>query len=349
MHDTTFVNGHGSARWGKGPGAEAAAEVWQTPMTARTVALNLNSSASMANTAERVWKRSEIAERIIAGENLVIYQGQVLRIPVSWLNSHPGGALAILHYVGRDATDEIEAFHAAPALRLVQIYAAGIVEMSPQEGWSPLLPPIASGWMRRLDAHSLQQPWERTADVEHSSVSKESEKNPLQFTSRNYAPSEILLVEKSDKSVPSNAIQSGPTLDTISPPTTSLSLAAQTRHAKAFRELHSRIEAAGLYKTPYLRGYGVEVVRYVALAVGCAAAYRYQWWLTSAILLGLFWHQVTFTVHDLGHMGVTHDWTLDRFIGMSIASWIGGLSISWWVDVSSRASFRPKLSRKFSS
>jgi hypothetical protein len=45
------------------------------------------------------------------------------------------------------------------------------------------------------------------------------------------------------------------------------------------------------------------------------------------------WHQLVFTVHDLGHMGVTHNWTIDRLLAILIADFIGGLSIGWWVEV----------------
>jgi len=44
------------------------------------------------------------------------------------------------------------------------------------------------------------------------------------------------------------------------------------------------------------------------------------------------WHQLVFTVHDLGHMGVTHDWAWDRAMAIFCADFIGGLSIGWWVD-----------------
>jgi hypothetical protein len=39
-------------------------------------------------------------------------------------------------------------------------------------------------------------------------------------------------------------------------------------------------------------------------------------------------------VHDAGHTGVTGDWWWDRVIGMTVASYIGGLSVGWWCDVS---------------
>lgn len=43
---------------------------------------------------------------IAQGGIIVIFEDYVLRLD-SWLEKHPGGRLAILHMVGKDATDEI--------------------------------------------------------------------------------------------------------------------------------------------------------------------------------------------------------------------------------------------------
>lgn len=49
----------------------------------------------------------EAVDAMIAkGDIIVIFQDNVLRLN-SWLSKHPGGRLAILHMVGRDATEEI--------------------------------------------------------------------------------------------------------------------------------------------------------------------------------------------------------------------------------------------------
>ncbi len=45
---------------------------------------------------------------VAAGHTIVIFEDMVLRLD-SWLDKHPGGRLAILHMVGKDATDEIKA------------------------------------------------------------------------------------------------------------------------------------------------------------------------------------------------------------------------------------------------
>lgn len=44
---------------------------------------------------------------IADGRTIVILDEMVLRLD-GWMGKHPGGQLAILHMVGRDATDEIK-------------------------------------------------------------------------------------------------------------------------------------------------------------------------------------------------------------------------------------------------
>lgn len=57
---------------------------------------------------DRVWSPREVEGLIADGSTIVIFQDHVLKLD-SWLDRHPGGRLAILHMVGRDATDEIMA------------------------------------------------------------------------------------------------------------------------------------------------------------------------------------------------------------------------------------------------
>jgi delta8-fatty-acid desaturase len=51
----------------------------------------------------------DIKRQIAQGEPIVIHEGYVLHLG-EWINRHPGGRLAILHMVGRDATDEINMY-----------------------------------------------------------------------------------------------------------------------------------------------------------------------------------------------------------------------------------------------
>lgn len=55
---------------------------------------------------DRVLTEDVVDAMIANGDTIVVFQDHVLRLN-SWLSHHPGGSLAILHMVGRDATNEI--------------------------------------------------------------------------------------------------------------------------------------------------------------------------------------------------------------------------------------------------
>ncbi|KAF5364938.1 hypothetical protein D9758_008084 [Tetrapyrgos nigripes] len=243
--------------------------------------------------------RDDISSRILQGQHILIYNRHVLRVPSSWLSAHPGGDLAILHFVGRDATNEIDAFHAD--VDLIRRFSIG--QLEGDQPWQALLPPIAAGWSQKDDQ------WLSSASKFHPDSTQ------------------VLLVAKD-----SPAIGIAPTLDAITPPPATLSLQVQHQHAEAYKRLHKRITDAGLYRTPYLSGYGPEFLRYISLAAISVYAFQTGWIVISAVTLGLLWHQLMFFAHDLGHMGVTHNWNYDRLISIFIADFIGGLSIGWWVD-----------------
>jgi delta8-fatty-acid desaturase len=98
---------------------------------------------------------------------------------------------------------------------------------------------------------------------------------------------------------------------------------------RKYRELEKRIRAEGLYNCNYW-AYGRECTRYVGLFIGCMLCLHYGWYKTSALLLGCFWHQLVFSAHDAGHMGITHNFQVDTCIGIFIADFCGGLSLGWW-------------------
>lgn len=262
-----------------------------------------------------LWSRQHIADRILKGENLVIYRNQLIRIPPNWLEEHPGGSIAILHFVGRDASDEIEAFHSDTALQRLVKHSIGDVQVG-EEGWCPLLPPIAAGWVRKVTPAGSK--WHREADPMHSD-------HESHFTST----SQVLLVKRGHPDTSAD-----PSIADLTPPPTKLSLKVQTAHSKAYKALHQRITEAGLYQTQYIAGYGPEIIRYTSLFIVAFVAYHFGWFKTAALFHGFLWHQLVFTAHDLGHVGVTHNWVIDRILGIIIANFMGGLSISWWTKVS---------------
>ncbi|GJC81531.1 fatty acid desaturase [Colletotrichum tofieldiae] len=55
----------------------------------------------------RIITPREVEGMIADGRTVVILDEMVLRLD-GWLDKHPGGKLAIMHMIGRDATDEIK-------------------------------------------------------------------------------------------------------------------------------------------------------------------------------------------------------------------------------------------------
>ena len=53
--------------------------------------------------------RGQIEAMIADGWTVIIVDGDVLRLD-AWLKYHPGGEKTIMHMVGRDATDEVNAY-----------------------------------------------------------------------------------------------------------------------------------------------------------------------------------------------------------------------------------------------
>jgi sphingolipid 8-(E)-desaturase len=265
--------------------------------------------------------RESIAARILDGELLFILNGHLIRVPQQWLSAHPGGALTILHFVGRDATDEVQAYHPKHVLEKMRAFSQGPVQLS-GDGWVPLLPPICTGWIRKLSPDGSFH-WHNEATPDRS---------------ENAPSSQILLVKKLDAS-----LASGPSLASIQPPPTTLSLKTQSQHSAAYKQLHKRVVAAGLYQTRYISGYGPEVARYIFFSLSSYLLYQRHLFFLSAGFLGVLWHQLVFTCHDLGHVGVTHSWHRDRLIAIFLADFVGGISIGWWVHVCPflRISYRP--------
>lgn len=276
--------------------------------------------SNIMGVATPAWTREQVAARILAGETIIILRDKVVRVPQAWLASHPGGSLAILHFVGRDASDEVEAFHSDETLKRMRAHIVGTLDVG-ETGWTPLVPPITTGWVRRLGKNGSPE-WHNEA----------SEMRPTEDTELSPA-SQILLVKKREQGAGS-ADTEGPALANLELPPTRLSAKVAAQHSNAYKTLHKRVVDAGLYDTPYITGYGPEIIRYTLLAACSALAYRRDWLVVSAVLLGMFWQQLTFFAHDLGHNGVTHNWTYDRILGIFIADLVGGLSIGWWVDVS---------------
>lgn len=57
---------------------------------------------------EVVLSRNQVESMIADGKTVIILDNKVLMVD-AWLKYHPGGDKVIMHMVGRDATDEVNA------------------------------------------------------------------------------------------------------------------------------------------------------------------------------------------------------------------------------------------------
>lgn len=96
-----------------------------------------------------------------------------------------------------------------------------------------------------------------------------------------------------------------------------------------YRDLHDRIKTEGYYACRYGE-YAKELARYLSIFALFIVTLRAEWYMTSAGLLGLFWHQIMFTAHDAGHQGISHNFIIDTLVGIFIADLCCGLSMGWW-------------------
>ena len=130
--------------------------------------------------------RPEIALRIAGGEILVIHLPLVYRVPTAWLDLHPGRDKAILHYVGRDASNEIEAYHAGKTIhQRMRRWVVGKVETD-DDGWRDMVPPIQlSMWPPPVPVILISPATPNKSDIENaeneSNEKKAEDEAPLRL------------------------------------------------------------------------------------------------------------------------------------------------------------------------
>ncbi|KAK4613885.1 Delta 8-(E)-sphingolipid desaturase [Fulvia fulva] len=296
---------------------------------------------------DTVLTRRKIESLIAEGRKIVIVNGTVLKVD-AWLPYHPGGDKALLHMVGRDATNEVKAFHSVETQQFMQKYRIGKIEGQ----WKDFLPPIQGGVFRRVEEQDSSTTVESDGDTERDSSSHSSSSEPSPI----FEPAERLSdslrkrrssVAASDSSatsletlaigepaVGSNKVATGDErtkqerqrdLDTFP----SLDPATQASIIEKYKLLDQRLRDDGLYNCNYT-AYLFEAMRYSFLAFMAYFFLQKSWYALSGLFLGMMWHQLVFTVHDAGHMGITHNFHVDSCIGIFIADFLGGLSCCWW-------------------
>ncbi|KAM0747773.1 fatty acid/sphingolipid desaturase [Meredithblackwellia eburnea MCA 4105] len=238
--------------------------------------------------------RSEVATRIASGELLVIHLPYLYKIPLSWLQLHPGRDLAILHYVGRDASNEIEAYHTGKTVaeRMVK-WICGRVEVG-EDGWRDMVPPIMlSNRVREDEDYWRSGRGKLTAEMVDPPL-VEGEELPL-------TPAYQHHLRQSHRKL------------------------GQRLHALGYDKTPRFLAGYAYVLCIYVALFCLWVYLY------CRATTTFDYVLT-AIAMGAWWHQITFAAHDAGHTHITGDWFTDKIVGGFVADFLGGLSIGWWCD-----------------
>lgn len=285
---------------------------------------------------DKIFTRREIEGLIADGRKIIILDGQVIKAD-AWIPFHPGGDKAVLHMVGRDGTDEIRALHSSETQTFMQKFVIGRV----QGRWDNFVPPIQGGLFRKMEAEQDEDVTKEEVVTESmSSSSSTGSSSPIFDTvdasnirrrraaSTSSVSSMSLTEEKPSQPLSMDDITAEKIATDLSiyP---SLSHISQDSIISKYRALDLELRAAGLYDCPY-SAYAYECARYSLLFSLFAISLHYSQFALAGLFLGLFWHQLVFTAHDAGHMGITHSFHIDTCIGIFIADFLGGLSIGWW-------------------
>ncbi|KAK3899536.1 fatty acid desaturase-domain-containing protein [Staphylotrichum tortipilum] len=303
-----------------------------------------------------------VDDLIADGHIVLIFEDCVLKLD-SWLAKHPGGRLAILHMVGKDATDEIKAYHTPATWKTMKAFRIG---RKPPGVWTNKTPPIRGGIFQKQTPPPPSGASERTptpplgdflasstaaalpgtagtgtdkdsarpvlADTADPAEDKNDDKKPKQ-------PQGVWEVSD-DPATPGKKVFVGDAaaftdwaetqeVDRDQADYPSLDPAVQLDIQRKYEALHQRVRDEGFYNCPYLE-YGKEIARYSLLFGTSMVALRHGWWMTSAFFLGLFWHQIMFSAHDAAHLAITGSFEVDSLLAMFVGDFCCGLSIGWW-------------------
>lgn len=301
---------------------------------------------------KKVLSRDKIIELIAEGKAIIIYRNNVLNL-TSWLKYHPGGETAVYHMIGRDSSDEMNAYHGEETIKTFLKWKIGEIDYP----WSNLLPPIQGADYSRPHSKTLESTMDEgstsNSDVEldlNSSNSSISEPFLVPETGLGYPKGKVapivpqnqivtklnslnlfkpkkqgkivdpkILMDNYDNSLSQKDLSEIPSLD------------YQTQHElrEKYDQLHEKIINLGLYQCDYWN-YIRELMKITSLFLFSFSFLKWNYLFASAICMGMAWHQMTFIAHDAGHISISHNYQLDNIFGIIIADWFGGLSLGWW-------------------
>lgn len=285
----------------------------------------------------RVLSRVEIIDLIADGKAIIIYQQNVLNL-TSWLPKHPGGDAAVHHMIGRDASDEMNAYHSLEAIAQFTNWRIGKIDYH----WDNLLAPIQGAiYYKSSDEKRLDGEW---SDLTESSNASEVGFKGLGFPAGNVIPKvpQGQLVTEANKNtlfpvikgnvvdpkILMNNYDNGLTHKDLNehPP---LDYKTQDLIKEKYNALHKVVIDAGYYQTNYWN-WAFDLTKVAALFLYSFLFLKIEQYIMSAIFMGIAWQQMTFMAHDASHISITHHYQFDNTFGMIISNWCGGLSLGWW-------------------
>ncbi|GEQ72340.1 hypothetical protein JCM33374_g6027 [Metschnikowia sp. JCM 33374] len=298
----------------------------------------------------------QIEELIGEGKVIIIYQNSVLNL-TSWLKFHPGGDKAVYHMVGRDATDEMLAYHSEESIAIFHKWKIGEIDSQ----WKNMLPPIQGAVYPSVknlkkspdldDKLDLASPVGSDDNSSETSVELEEPEVNIKLQKAGYPlgtvkpviPQTTEYVDSSNKDqffpVSTSEVivdpkelmssfENGIVRDELSR-LPGLDYETQNTIREKYNKLHGTIIKNGFYKCDY-SNYVREIVKIASLFLYSFSFLHIGHYFLSALFMGTAWHQMTFIAHDAGHVSITHDYQIDNIFGMIVADWFGGLSLGWW-------------------
>jgi len=94
-----------------------------------------------------------------------------------------------------------------------------------------------------------------------------------------------------------------------------------------------RYERMGFFESDYgfYHRKAAVLVALFAAAVTCVlGSDRLSVHALGGVLMALFWQQIAFVGHDVGHNAITHDRHKDWWIGIVVGNLLAGVSMGWW-------------------
>lgn len=106
-----------------------------------------------------------------------------------------------------------------------------------------------------------------------------------------------------------------------------------TPATKEFRAVTEQMKEAGIFETDYsfyFKKLAIYACMFALVVYGVVSSDKLTVHALAGMLLGMFWQQMAFIGHDLGHNGITHNRIMDSYLGLFFGNFCTGIGIGWW-------------------